>query len=195
MLWYNGGTMGDWWENQWLRHHVTAAPFGILATTLLLTLYWEGWQWHGRSSWDLANAQVDLAAVVYAAVAVLAERGVRVMFWALDQRRQWREKWRAAAIAEGRAEGIELGRDEGIEVGRAEGRDEGIELGRAEGRDEGIELGRAEAIAEGIELGRDEGFQLGRDAMQQRFADWLAQVAQEKGIPLDDLLPPEPPTC
>ena len=146
-MWYNGGTMGDWWENQWLRHHVTAAPFGILATTLLLTLYWEGWQWHGRSSWDLANAQVDLAAVVYAAIAVLAERGVRVMFWALDQRRQWREKWRAAAIAEG------------------------------------------------IELGRDEGFQLGSDAMQQHYDEWLTRVAQEKGIPLDDLLPPEPPTC
>lgn len=182
-MWYTGGMMGDWWENQWLRRHATAAPFGILATTLLLTLYWEGWQWHGRSSWDLANAHVDLAAVVYAAVAVLAERGVRVMFWALDQRRQWREKWRAAAIAEGRAEGIELGRDEGIEVGRAEG------------RDEGIELGRAEAIAEGIELGRDEGFQLGSDAMQQHYDEWLTRVAQEKGIPLDDLLPPEPPTC
>lgn len=194
--------MGDWWEIRWLRRHVTAAPFGVLATTLLLTLYWEGWQWHGRSSWDLANAQVDLAAVVYAAAAVLAERGVKVMFWALDQRRQWRDKWRAEAVAEGRDEGIQLGRDEGrdegIQLGRDQGRAEGLDEGLQLGRDEGIQLGRDE----GIQLGRDQGIQLGRaeerDAMQQRYSEWLvrvARIAQEKGIPLDDLLPPEPPTC
>ncbi len=151
--------MGDWWENQWLRRHATAAPFGILATALLLAFYLEKWQWHGRSSWELATAQVDIGAVLYAAAAMLAERGVRLMFWALDQRRKWRAKWRAEAIAEGHAEGIA----------------QGIAEGRAEGQAEGRIAGQAET--------------------QQRYDEWLARVSQEKGIPLDDLLPPEPDDC
>ena len=48
---------------------------------------------------------VDLAAIIYGMIAVLSERGVRVMFWALDQRRQWRERWRQEARAEGREQG------------------------------------------------------------------------------------------
>lgn len=151
--------MGDWWENQWLRRHATAAPFGILATALLLAFYLEKWQWHGRSSWELATAQVDMGAVLYAAAAMLAERGVRLMFWALDQRRKWRAKWRAEAIAEGHAEGIA----------------QGIAEGRAEGQAEGRIAGQAET--------------------QQRYDEWLARVSREKGIPLDDLLPPEPDDC
>ena len=151
--------MGDWWENQWLRRHATAAPFGILATALLLAFYLEKWQWHGRSSWELATAQVDMGAVLYAAAAMLAERGVRLVFWALDQRRKWRAKWRAEAIAEGHAEGIA----------------QGIAEGRAEGQAEGRIAGQAET--------------------QQRYDEWLARVSREKGIPLDDLLPPEPTDC
>ena len=38
-------------------------------------------------------------------VAVLIERGIRMWFWALDQREKWRAKWREEAQAEGRAEG------------------------------------------------------------------------------------------
>ena len=147
--------MGDWWENQWLRRHATAAPFGILATALLLAFYLEKWQWHGRSSWELATSQVDIGAVLYAAAAMLAERGVRLMFWALDQRRKWRAKWRAEAVAEGRAEGVAEGHAVGITEGRA--------------------TGQAET--------------------QRRYDEWLARVSQEKGIPLDDLLPPEPDDC
>lgn len=77
---------------------------------------------------------VDLAAVLYAMVAVLAERGARLMFWALDERRKWRAKMRAEAMAEGLAEG--------------------------------------EAAA------------------AQRYEKWLAKVAEERNIPLAELLPP-----
>ena len=138
--------MDDWQERRWLRRHAMVAPFGVFAATLLLTLYLKQWQWHGRDSWELATSQVDLGAVLYAMAAVLVERGVRVMFWALDERRKWRAQWRAAAMAEGHAAGLALGHAEGQAEGRAETR--------------------------------------------QQYHDWLAKVAQKRGIPLDELLPP-----
>lgn len=128
----------EWWERRWLRRHAMVAPFGIFATTLLLTFWLERWQWHGHASWEIMAGQVDVGAVIYAMVAVLAERGVRLMFWALDERRKWRARWRAEAQAEGRAEGM------------------------AEGE-------AAEA---------------------QRYENWLTKVAEEKGIPLAELLRP-----
>ena len=120
----------EWWERRWLRRHAIVAPFGIFATTLLLAFWLGQWQWQGRASWEIMAGQVDLGAVIYAMAAVLAERGVRLMFWALDERRKWRARWRAEAQAEGRAE------------------------------------------------------------TAQRYEKWLAQVAEEKGIPLAELLPP-----
>ena len=41
--------------------------------------------------------------MLYAAAAVLRERGVRMVWWALEQRREWREKMRAEGRAEGQA--------------------------------------------------------------------------------------------
>ena len=125
-----------------MRRHAMVAPFGIFATTSLLTFWLEQWQWQGRASWEIMAGQVDVGAVIYAMVAVLAERGVRLMFWALDERQKWRARWRAEAQAEGRAEGL------------------------AEGRVEG------------------------ETAAAQRYEKWLTKVAEEKGIPLADLLPP-----
>ena len=93
--------MDEWWEERrWLRRHATAAPFGIFATTLLIAYWLEQWQWHGRDTWSLVSEQVDLGTVVYAMAAVLFERGVKLMFWAWDERK----KWRAKAREEGRAE-------------------------------------------------------------------------------------------
>ena len=110
------------------------APFGIFATTLLLTFWLEQWQWQGRASWEIMTGQVDVGAVIYAMAAVLAERGVRLMFWALDERRKWRARWRAEAQAEGEA----------VEA--------------------------------------------------QRYEKWLTKVAEEKGIPLAELLRPREET-
>ena len=83
---------------RWLRVHATIAPFGVFAVTVVLA-YLSG-HWNGWESLDKTAGLVDLGAVVYAMIAVSVERGVRMIFWALDQRRQWREKWRAEAQAE-----------------------------------------------------------------------------------------------
>ena len=49
---------------------------------------------------------------------------------------------------------------------------------------------RAEARAEGRTEGLAEGLAEGQVATTQRYESWLAKVAEEKGIPLADLLPP-----
>ena len=139
------------------------APFGVFAATLLLTLYLEHWQWQGRDSWKLATDQVDLGAVIYAMAAVLVERGVRIMFWALDERRKWRAKMRAEARAEGLAEGLAEGRAEGKVQGLAEGQVQGLAEGQAQGRTD----------------------------TQRQYDAWLAKVAEKRGIPLNELLPPD----
>ena len=65
-----------------------------------------------------------------------------MLFWALDQRRQWREKW------------------------------------------------RAEIVAETEERVRAETEERVRTETDRRYSSHLEQVAQERGIPLEELLPP-----
>lgn len=96
--------MGSWWERPWVRFHATIAPFGIFAATLLLTLYLELWQWQGRASWELAGDMAEVGATLYAMAAVLGERSIVVMLWALEQRKKWRAKRRAETWAEVRAQ-------------------------------------------------------------------------------------------
>ncbi len=156
--------MPEWWdseERRWLRRHAMAAPFGILIATIVLGYVSAPELWGSRQILGSWASLVDLGAVVYAAIAVLAERGVRLVFWALDERRKWREKWRAQAQAEGRAVGIAQGRAEG----------------RAEGRDEGRNEGRAEALTALLEVGRAQG---NRD-----LEELIARVAREKGISMN----------
>ena len=112
--------MDEWWERRWLRRHAMVAPFGIFATTALLTYWKERGQWQASASLESASELVDFAAVLYAMLAVLLERGVRLMFWALDERRKWRAKMRAEARAEGLAEGRTEGRAEGRAEAQAE---------------------------------------------------------------------------
>ena len=112
--WYNDGAMGDWWERElgWLRRHAALAPFGILAVTALLVYFAGPGRWQGADDFKLAAEQIDLAAALYAAFAVTVERGVRMIWWAIEQRRKDREKLvnqgraagRAEAFAEARAE-------------------------------------------------------------------------------------------
>lgn len=93
--------MIDQSEFRWLRRHTVVAPFGIFAVTLALAWWERVLPWPSVGPAETAEL-VDLAAIIYGMIAVLSERGVRVMFWALDQRRQWRERWRQEARAEGR---------------------------------------------------------------------------------------------
>ena len=116
--------MGEWWNRPWVRRHATAAPFGIIAMTALLTWLLDGGQWQGRDSATLAASMVDLGAALYAAVAVLFEKGGSLVFWAWEQ-----HKKRMAIIRE---ELLEIGREEGREIGRKESREEGRKAGREE---------------------------------------------------------------
>ena len=103
--------MIDQSEFRWLRRHTVVAPFGIFAVTLALAWWERVLPWPSVGPAEAAEL-VDLAAIIYGMIAVLSERGVRVMFWALDQRRQWRERWRQEARAEGRATGLAEGREQ-----------------------------------------------------------------------------------
>ena len=96
---------------------------------------------------------VDLAAVLYAMVAVAVERGVRMWFWALDQREKWRAKWRKEA----REEGLEEGRAVGLAEGRAAGQADLLRQmwvsARAEGNQQLLEQLERTAMERGIDLG------------------------------------------
>ena len=100
--------MNDAAERRWLRRHAIAAPFGIFAATILLAI--QSGQWDGWGSLGSAANLVDMGAVIYGMVAVLAERGVRMIFWALEERRKMIENrkmlGKAELVAEFLAEGI-----------------------------------------------------------------------------------------
>ena len=98
-----------------------AAPFGVFAATMLLTLCLEQWQWPGPAGWDRASGLVDLGAVFYGMAAVAAERSIRLMFWAWEQHQKVRAKLRA----EGEAIGLEKGEAIGLEKGEAIGLEKG----------------------------------------------------------------------
>ena len=95
---------------RWLRLHAMIAPFGVFAVTVFLLA--RSGKWSGWESLESAATLVDLGAVVYGMIAVLVERGVDMVFWALEQRQKRREKLQAEARAEGLAEGLAEGRAE-----------------------------------------------------------------------------------
>lgn len=79
---------------RWLRLHALFAPFGVCAVTALL-LAGSG-KWAGRESLPSAASLVDLGAAVYGMLAVLAERSINMVFWALEQRRKRAQEREAA---------------------------------------------------------------------------------------------------
>ncbi len=100
--------MSELQERQWLRRHAIAAPFGIFAATVLLAV--RSGQWDGWESLEMAATLVDLGAVLYAMVAVLVERGVDMVFWALERKKQREQenkaKNQAEVLAQLRSEGL-----------------------------------------------------------------------------------------
>ena len=96
--------MGQWWERQWaLRIHGVLLPFGIFLVTTLLTWRITG-QWLRSDDLELAADLVDLAAVIYGMLALTAEGGVRLMFWALQKHLEWRDAMREEGRVEERKE-------------------------------------------------------------------------------------------
>ena len=88
---------GRWW----LAYHTALAPFGVLATTWLLTGAAHSRHWTVWKHLNPAGDMLELGAVVYAALAVLVEGGIRVVFRAIEQWR--RDKERRAVEAQNRA--------------------------------------------------------------------------------------------
>ena len=85
--------MGEWRGPRWLTIHAIIAPFGVFTVTVGL-VYLSG-RWTGWGSLNDAAEMVDLAAVLYAMSAVLSERGINMIVWALEQRRKRREAFKA----------------------------------------------------------------------------------------------------
>ncbi len=92
----------------------------------------------GWESLDLAATLVDLGAVLYAMAAVLFERGVRMVFWALEERKKMikdrEDIGRAKVIAEMLAEDVfpktkqeleQWARDKGIPLDKLRSRRNG----------------------------------------------------------------------
>ena len=166
--------MSELWQRQWIRYHVVFAPFGILAVTALLTYLTAPEPWSIRQGLNQAAAQVDLAVPIYAALAALAERGIVMIFWALEQRKKWREE-RLEALAARDAAVREQVRDEVMTEVRDEVRTEVRDEVRTEVRDEV----RTEI--------RDEIRTEVRDEVTRDMAARLEQWARERGISPDDL--------
>ena len=94
----------EWWRSRWLVRHVVFVPVGTFIATYLLSLPFGVGIWNNAKDIKIASDVVDLGAVVYTTIAVLTEGSVRMIWWALDQRRKWRAKMREEAKAEAVAE-------------------------------------------------------------------------------------------
>ena len=111
---------------------------------------------------------VDLGAAVYGMVAVLTERSIYMIFWALEQRRKWSKE---------REKELQDKLNQGIAQGTAEGMAQGIAQGTAEGIAQGVAQGQAQVLTELLSEG-----------IPQTKQD-LEQWARDKGIDLDNLPP------
>ena len=130
---------------RWLRLHALFAPFGVCAVTALLLA--RSGQWAGWESLPAASSLVDLGAAVYGMVAVLTERSIDMVFWALEQRRKRakeREKELQDKLAQGMAQGIAQGMAQGQAQVLAELLSEGIPQTKQDlerwAREKGIDL-------------------------------------------------------
>ena len=77
-----------------------AAPFGVFAATALLTYLYTQGQAQPRELTQTAAGFVDLGAVLYGMVAVVIEKGITLMFWALEQRQKRQKAFRDAIAAQ-----------------------------------------------------------------------------------------------
>ena len=103
---------------RWSVRHVRLAPFGILATTYLLTyidkpLGWRVWElWKVWGDLAALAEMVDLGILVYIVLASIVEWLVRMAYYAIEkiqnERQKLREEGRKAGLEEGQMMGIDL---------------------------------------------------------------------------------------
>ena len=94
----------DRWSERWARLHVAFFPVGALVVTWLLTVPAGAWRWNNRADLDFAGTLAPLGAFAYGTLVFVVEWSVRMIFWALAQRKKDREKMMARARAAVREE-------------------------------------------------------------------------------------------
>ena len=73
---------------RWLRRHAMMTPFGAALTTWLLSAWVGGGQWLFWHDLEAVQAMATLGTITWGMVAVLAEGGIRLAFWAIEERRR-----------------------------------------------------------------------------------------------------------
>ena len=73
---------------RWLRRHAMMTPFGAALTTWLLAALVGGGQWLFWHDLEAVQAMATLGTITWGIVAILAEGGIKLVFWAIDERRR-----------------------------------------------------------------------------------------------------------
>ena len=140
-------------KRNWQRTHAVAAPFGSALVTLLLSTRSEQWAWlfwQSEVTWNLVADNAGVGAMTYGMLAVTAEGGASLIFWALDERDKRKER-RAAEREQELATALAKARGEGHSQGHSEGHSEGHSKGRAESEAEWREWYHRQ-VERGVEL-------------------------------------------
>ena len=87
---------------RWLRRHATITPFGAAVTTWVLSVWIGGGQWLFWHDLDPAKAMAGLGTIAYGMIAVVAEGGIKMVFWALDERKKKMTYREIATLTEAR---------------------------------------------------------------------------------------------
>ena len=83
-------------ESQWLRRHATIAPFTILAATVFVAWVFDGSKFQWPAIVESIASFVDLVALLYSIGALAIERGINMVWWAIEQHKK-RERARIQA--------------------------------------------------------------------------------------------------
>ena len=73
---------------RWLRRHAMITPFGAAVTTWLLSALVGGGPWLFWHDLEPAQAMAGLGTITWGMAAILAEGGIKLVFWAIDERRR-----------------------------------------------------------------------------------------------------------
>lgn len=87
---------------RWLRRHATITPFGAAVTTWVLSVWVGGGQWLLWHDLEPSKSMAGLGAIAYGIIAVIGEGGIKMVFWALDERRRKLTRREIATLTEAR---------------------------------------------------------------------------------------------
>ena len=73
---------------RWLRRHAMLTPFGAAVATWLLSALIGGGRWLFWHDLGSLKSMAGVGTIAYGMVAVLGEGGIKLVFWAIDERRK-----------------------------------------------------------------------------------------------------------